>query len=165
MSCGCGGNCECSTELSQFNQVRYWMSAINQPTPNTPAVPDLDTIKLRIALIEEELNELKEACGMEAKHSSNGISITSDWSEPILEKVNLVEVMDALTDIMYVTLGAGVTFGMDLDKSFEEVQRSNNTKIIDGFAHPETGKWMKGPSYDPPKLEPILNDMIENPMD
>ena len=180
MSCGCGGNCGCSTEVSQFNQVRNWMKAINQSTPNVPMIPDLDTIKLRIALIQEELDELREACGMTKRIwpaaiedimatvgdlYENEEDFTNEWSDPELTKVNLVEVLDAFTDLLVVVQGGGVSFGLDLDKGFEEVQRSNDTKIIDGFARESDGKWMKGPSYTPPNLQPVLDIMIENPMD
>ena len=88
-------------------------------------------------MIEEELNELKEA----------------------IKNNDIVEVADALTDILYVTYGAGHAFGIDLDKCFEEVQNSNMSKL-DNNGKPiynESGKVMKGPNYFKPNIEGILN--------
>ena len=106
-----------------------------QPTPN---FPDKKIIKLRIALIKEELLELENA----------------------IKENNLVETADALTDILYVTYGAGHAFGIDLDKCFEEVQKSNMSKL-DKLGQPiydVSGKVMKGPLYFKPNFKKILND-------
>ena len=94
-------------------------------------------MQLRIDLIEEELNELKEA----------------------IKNNDIVEVADALTDILYVTYGAGHSFGVDLDKCFDEVQRSNMSKLgEDGKPiYNESGKVMKGPNYFAPDLKKIIN--------
>ena len=98
---------------------------------------DARTNKLRIDLIKEELHELTEA----------------------MQDENLLEVADALTDILYVTYGAGHAFGIDLDKCFEEVQNSNMSKLgEDGKPiYNEAGKVMKGPNYFKPDLSKYLN--------
>ena len=92
---------------------------------------------LRISLIEEELDELKQA----------------------MKEKNLKEVADALTDILYVTYGAGHAFGIDLDKCFDEVQNSNMSKLgSDGKPiYNESGKVMKGPDYFKPDLSKYLS--------
>ena len=101
-----------------------------------PQFPDDKITKLRFALIKEELGELKEA----------------------MEKKDLKEVADALTDILYVTYGAGHAFGIDLDKCFEEVQNSNMSKLgLDGKPiYNEMGKVMKGPNYFKPDLSKFV---------
>ena len=93
-------------------------------------------VQLRIDLIEEELNELKEA----------------------IKNNDIVEVADALTDILYVTYGAGHSFGVNLDKCFDEVQRSNMSKLgEDGNPiYNDSGKVMKGPNYSVPDLKKII---------
>tara|TARA_B110001452_G_C14879122_1_gene307350 strand:+ start:193 stop:537 length:345 start_codon:yes stop_codon:yes gene_type:complete len=93
--------------------------------------------KLRYDLIKEELDELKEA----------------------MEKKDLLEVADALTDILYVTYGAGHAFGIDLDKCFEEVQNSNMSKLDENGKpiYNESGKVMKGPKYFKPNLNKFIN--------
>ena len=92
---------------------------------------------LRISLIEEELDELKQA----------------------MKEKNLKEVADALTDILYVTYGAGHAFGIDLDKCFDEVQNSNMSKLDENGKpiYNEAGKVMKGPNYFKPDLSKYLN--------
>jgi len=93
--------------------------------------------KLRIDLIKEELEELKEA----------------------MKNNDLLEVADALTDILYVTYGAGHAFGIDLDKCFEEVQNSNMSKLDENGKpiYNESGKVMKGPNYFKPDLSKFIN--------
>ena len=100
--------------------------------------PDNKIITLRLALIKEELSELEDA----------------------IDKKNITEVADALTDILYVTYGAGHSFGIDLDKCFEEVQKSNMSKL-DKNGKPiynKDGKVIKGPKYFKPNLKSILNN-------
>lgn len=99
---------------------------------NTPCIPDEKEQKLRIKLIEEELTELKEG----------------------FETNNVVEVADALGDLLYVVLGAAVTCGIDLEPVFMEIHRSNMTKK--GGYKNEHGKWVKPAHYEPAKLLPIL---------
>ena len=125
------------SDMTNFNKVKMFMNTYGQDVKKKSSFPDPKTVKLRIDLIEEELNELKEAI------------INND----------IVEVADALTDILYVTYGAGHSFGVDLDKCFDEVQRSNMSKLgKDG--HPiynDFGKVMKGPNFFSPNLKKIID--------
>ena len=113
------------------------MKTYGQEVKNKAGFSDARTNKLRIDLIKEELDELTEA----------------------MQDENLLEVADALTDILYVTYGAGHAFGIDLDKCFEEVQNSNMSKLgEDGKPiYNEAGKVMKGPNYFKPDLSKYLN--------
>jgi predicted HAD superfamily Cof-like phosphohydrolase len=123
--------------MSNFDDVKTFMHAFGQEVKIKANFPNEKIIKLRYELINEELGELKRA--MEAK--------------------NLKEVADALTDILYVTYGAGHAYGIDLNKCFSEVQRSNMSKL-GGDGKPiynEKGKVMKGPKY----FEPNLKQFIE----
>ena len=122
--------------MSNFEDVGLFMSTFGQEVKEKAEFPDNDTIALRLELIEEELNELREAIG----------------------NADIVEVADALTDILYVTYGAGHAFGIDLDKCFQEVQESNMSKL-DHNGDPiyrEDGKVMKGPNYFSPDLTSIV---------
>ena len=123
--------------MSNFVKVKKFMKKFKQEVQLKPNLPDKKIIKLRIDLIKEELSELEDA----------------------IEKKNLEEIADALTDILYVTYGAGHAFGIDLDKCFEEVQKSNMSKL-DKSGQPiydNTGKVMKGPFYFKPNFKKILN--------
>ena len=118
--------------MSNFDKVKTFMAMFNQEVKNKPSFSSEKINNLRYELIKEELDELKEA----------------------LNNKDLLEVADALTDILYVTYGAGHAFGIDLDKCFEEVQQSNMSKL-DEKGKPiynESGKVMKGPSYFKPDL-------------
>jgi predicted HAD superfamily Cof-like phosphohydrolase len=122
--------------MSNFEDVGLFMSTFGQEVKEKAEFPDNDTIILRLELIEEELKELREAIG----------------------NADIVEVADALTDILYVTYGAGHAFGIDLDKCFQEVQESNMSKL-DHNGEPiyrEDGKVMKGPNYFSPDLTSIV---------
>ena len=123
--------------MSNFNKVKTFMQIFGQEVKNKPSFPDPKIQNLRFELIKEELEELKVA----------------------LDQKNLKEVADALTDILYVTYGAGHAFGIDLDKCFDEVQASNMSKLgADGKPiYNESGKVMKGPNY----FEPNLGKFIE----
>jgi len=123
--------------MSNFFKVKEFMQKFKQEVKSKPSFPDDNIIKLRIKLIKEELLELEEA----------------------LNEKNIEETADALTDILYVTYGAGHAFGIDLDKCFDEVQKSNMSKL-DKFGNPiydDQGKVMKGPSYFKPNFKKILN--------
>ena len=123
--------------MSNFFKVKEFMQKFKQEVKSKPSFPDDNIIKLRINLIKEELLELEEA----------------------LNEKNIEETADALTDILYVTYGAGHSFGIDLDKCFDEVQKSNMSKL-DKFGNPiynEQGKVMKGPLYFKPNFKKILN--------
>ena len=122
--------------MSNFNKVKAFMNTYGQDVNEKASFPKDTIVQLRVDLIEEELNELKEA----------------------IKNNDLVEVADALTDILYVTYGAGHSFGVDLDKCFDEVQRSNMSKLgEDGNPiYNELGKVMKGPNYSAPDLKKII---------
>ena len=123
--------------MSNFNKVKTFMNTYGQDVKEKAEFPENKIVQLRIDLIEEELNELKEA----------------------IKNKDIVEVADALTDILYVTYGAGHSFGVDLDKCFDEVQRSNMSKLgEDGNPiYNDSGKVMKGPNYFAPNLKKIVN--------
>jgi predicted HAD superfamily Cof-like phosphohydrolase len=123
--------------MSNFNSVKKFMQTFGQEIKDKPALPEKKTVELRYELIHEELMELKEAIGQK----------------------DLKEVADALTDILYVTYGAGHAFGINLDKCFEEVQNSNMSKLgEDGKPiYNEKGKVMKGPKYFKPNLAKFIN--------
>ncbi len=123
--------------MSNFRKVGTFMKTFGQEV-KTKASFSTDKInKLRLSLIQEELDELSEA----------------------INNKDLLEVADALTDILYVTYGAGHAFGIDLDKCFEEVQNSNMSKLgNDGKPiYNDAGKVMKGPNYFKPDLSKFLN--------
>ena len=123
--------------MTNFEKVRIFMKTYGQEVKDKAGFSDARTNKLRIDLIKEELDELTEA----------------------MQDENLLEVADALTDILYVTYGAGHAFGIDLDKCFEEVQSSNMSKLGDDGKpiYNEAGKVMKGPNYFKPDLSKFLN--------
>ena len=122
--------------MSNFTDVKTFMKTFGQIIRTEAQFPDEKTMQLRYDLIKEELEELEEA--MKAK--------------------NLKEVADALTDILYVTYGAGCAYGIDLDKCFKEVQRANMSKLgEDGKPiFNEKGKVMKGPNYTEPDLKQFV---------
>tara|TARA_Y100000741_G_scaffold90161_1_gene66727 strand:+ start:486 stop:857 length:372 start_codon:yes stop_codon:yes gene_type:complete len=123
--------------MSNFSKVGIFMKTFRQEVKNKPSFSTDKINKLRIDLIKEELNELTEA----------------------MKKKDLLEVADALTDILYVTYGAGHSFGIDLDKCFDEVQNSNMSKL-DNNGKPiynDAGKVMKGPNYFKPDLSKFVN--------
>ena len=123
--------------MSNFNKVKIFMETYGQEVKTKPSFSTDKINSLRYDLIKEELEELKEA----------------------MENKDLLEVADALTDILYVTYGAGHAFGIDLDKCFEEVQSSNMSKLgEDGKPiYNESGKVMKGPKYFKPDLTKFTN--------
>jgi predicted HAD superfamily Cof-like phosphohydrolase len=123
--------------MTNFDKVGIFMKTFGQEVKNQPAFSSEKINKLRYDLIKEELAELKDA----------------------MEKNDLLEVADALTDILYVTYGAGHAFGINLDKCFEEVQNSNMSKL-DQNGKPiynESGKVMKGPNYFKPDLSKFVS--------
>jgi predicted HAD superfamily Cof-like phosphohydrolase len=123
--------------MSNFNSVKKFMLTFGQEVKDKASFPNDKIVKLRHDLILEELNELKEA----------------------IDQKDIKEVADALTDILYVTYGAGHAFGINLDKCFEEVQSSNMSKLgKDGKPiYNDQGKVMKGPNYFKPNLNKFLN--------
>ncbi len=122
--------------MSNFESVKVFMRTFGQEIKDKPSFPSAKITQLRYSLIKEELNELKEA----------------------MDKNNLKEVADALTDILYVTYGAGHAFGINLDACFTEVQSSNMSKLgKDGNPiYNEHGKVLKGPKYFKPDLSKFV---------
>ena len=122
--------------MTNFQKVKIFMQTFGQEVKSNPSFSTEKINDLRYNLIKEELDELKQA----------------------MENKDLLEVADALTDILYVTYGAGIAFGIDLDKCFEEVQNSNMSKLgEDGKPiYNDTGKVMKGPNYFKPDLSKFV---------
>jgi len=122
--------------MTNFESVRKFMKTFGQEIKEKAGFPNDKITSLRYDLINEELEELKEA----------------------IDKKDIKEVADALTDILYVTYGAGHAFGINLDKCFQEVQNSNMSKLgADGKPiYNEYGKVMKGPNYFKPNLNKLI---------
>jgi len=131
--------------------VKEFMVKAEQDTPATPAVPDDATRLLRISLIREELNELMKASQVYVVYTWDGTLYTEN-RQP---KPNITEAADAIADLLVVVLGAAVAWGIDISPVFMEVMRSNMTKFEDGYRRND-GKWMKGPSWQPPDIASIL---------
>ncbi|WP_023648064.1 nucleoside triphosphate pyrophosphohydrolase family protein [Candidatus Pelagibacter ubique] len=123
--------------MSNFNKVGTFMKTFGQEVKTNPSFSSDKINKLRIDLIKEELDELQEA----------------------MKNNDLLEVADALTDILYVTYGAGHAFGINLDKCFDEVQNSNMSKLGENGEpiYNESGKVMKGPNYFKPDLSKFVS--------
>ncbi len=122
--------------MTNFESVKKFMETFGQKVMTKASFPEEKIVNLRLDLIREELSELKEA----------------------VEKNDIKEVADALTDILYVTYGAGHAFGIDLDRCFNEVQKSNMSKLgEDGKPiYNDKGKVMKGPNYFKPNLHKFV---------
>ena len=122
--------------MTNFESVKKFMETFGQEIKEKASFPNDKIISLRYELIKEELEEFKEA----------------------IDKKDIKEVADALTDILYVTYGAGHAFGINLDKCFEEVQNSNMSKLgLNGKPiYNDKGKVMKGPSYFKPDLSKFI---------
>ena len=123
--------------MSNFSKVGIFMKTFGQEVKNKPSFSTDKINKLRLDLIKEELSELTDA----------------------MNNKDLLEVADALTDILYVTYGAGHAFGIDLDKCFDEVQNSNMSKLDENGKpiYNEYGKVMKGPNYFKPDISKFVN--------
>jgi len=123
--------------MTNFNKVGTFMKTFGQEVKTKPSFSTDKINKLRLDLIKEELSELTEA----------------------MNNKDLLEVADALTDILYVTYGAGHAFGINLDKCFEEVQNSNMSKLDENGKpiYNEYGKVMKGPNYFKPDLSKFVS--------
>ena len=123
--------------MSNFNKVGTFMKTFGQEVKTKPSFSSDKINKLRVDLIKEEFDELQEA----------------------MKSNDLLEVADALTDILYVTYGAGHAFGIDLDKCFDEVQNSNMSKLGENGEpiYNESGKVMKGPNYFKPDLSKFIS--------
>tara|TARA_B100000767_G_C19402578_1_gene384570 strand:- start:173 stop:544 length:372 start_codon:yes stop_codon:yes gene_type:complete len=123
--------------MTNFKKVGIFMKTFGQEVKTKPSFSTDKINNLRIDLIKEELDELREA----------------------LNNKDLLEVADALTDILYVAYGAGHAFGIDLDQCFEEVQNSNMSKLDENGSpiYNEAGKVMKGPNYFKPDLSKFVS--------
>jgi predicted HAD superfamily Cof-like phosphohydrolase len=119
------------------DRVELFMRKAEQEIPYVPTLPSFEVKSLRYTLIEEELDELAEA----------------------LDTDNIVEAADAIGDLLVVVLGAACAFGIDIDPIFKEIMDSNMTKFIDGHRR-DDGKWIKGPSYTPANLAPIIEKQL-----
>lgn len=111
-------------------QIKAFMQLAQQATPMKPITPSLRLHDFRTNLIKEEAQEFADA-------------------------KDLVQAADAIGDLLYVTIGTAIAYGIDIDPIFQEIHRSNMSKFIDGRRR-EDGKWIKGPSYSPAKLKPII---------
>ena len=122
--------------MTNFISVKKFMETFGQEVKTKPEFPSDKTVKLRYDLIKEELDEFAQA----------------------IKDRDITEIADSLTDILYVTYGAGIAFGIDLDKCFDEVQRSDMSKLgQDGKPiYNENGKVMKGPKYFEPNLKKFV---------
>lgn len=120
------------------SDVRDFMRRAGQNCPPRPQLPQKEIAELRARLIEEELHELKDSFADE----------------------DLVQVADAVGDLLYVVLGAAVACGIEIEPIFREIHRSNMSKFVDGIRRSD-GKWLKGPSYTPANLAPILAQQQE----
>ena len=123
--------------MTNFEKVGTFMKTFGQEVKLRPSMSSAKINKLRLSLIKEEFDELETA----------------------MNKKDLVEIADALTDILYVTYGAGHAFGINLDKCFDEVQNSNMSKLDENGKpiYNESGKVMKGPNYFKPDLSKFVN--------
>ena len=123
--------------MTNFEKVGTFMKTFGQEVKLRPSMSSAKINKLRLSLIKEEFNELETA----------------------MNKKDLVEIADALTDILYVTYGAGHAFGINLDKCFDEVQNSNMSKLDENGEpiYNESGKVMKGPNYFKPDLSKFVS--------
>lgn len=115
--------------------VAKFMLLAGQDIPQKPKIPSKEIQDLRIKLIQEELDELKQN--------------SSDF----------VNVADAIADLLYVVIGTAVAYGLDIEPIFEEVHSSNMTKFIDGYRR-EDGKWIKGKSYKPADIKSQINKQL-----
>jgi len=127
------------TDVSNFELVGDFMEAFGQTVQVDPTWPDFSTRELRLELISEEFSELAQA----------------------IDDRDMIQIADALTDLLYVVYGAGHAFGIDLDECFQEVHSSNMSKLGPNGKpiHREDGKVMKGPGYFEPDLEGILGSL------
>lgn len=124
----------------EYYDVRKFMLDGLQFVSDQPCIPSPEVRKARLAFIQEELKELEQA----------------------FDEENIIKVYDALIDLMYVVLGTNVSCGLPPDAGWDEVHRSNMTKIVDGII--KNGKVQKGPNYQPPHLLPLIHAMYENPV-
>jgi predicted HAD superfamily Cof-like phosphohydrolase len=137
-------------------QVKKFMLKAGQECPAKPTVPNEQTQNLRLTLHEEEaVTELREAFA--------GRKSGDPWfylTCAIFPDMRLADIADSLADSLVVILGTAVACGIDIDPIFQEVMKSNMTKFIDGYRR-EDGKWMKGPSYTPTNIQPLIDEQMK----
>ena len=131
-------------------QVMEFMKAAGQDCPCRAIMPGESIRILRAKLITEELRELAKAFGLEVNMSDDKAEVYT-WGD----KPDLIEAADAITDLLVVVIGCAVACGIDIQPCWDEVHRSNMSKFKDGHKR-EDGKWIKGPSYSPANLKPII---------
>ena len=141
--------------------VREFHEKAGQLINDKPTIVDSKTAILRVRLLLEEVLEFAEASGVEilTKQGDNldTEAMNGELTFSHTGKANLIEVADALADINYVSAGAAICYGIDMEPVDLNVHLSNLSKFIDGYRD-ENGKWIKGPSYTPVNLEPILKE-------
>jgi predicted HAD superfamily Cof-like phosphohydrolase len=147
---------------NHINNVREFCGKAGQPVPDSLSLPDESTRLLRAKLIVEETLEMCEAFGVTISPRSmigEAIQSISDLDFTVNGDPDPVAIMDAAVDILWVGVtGPAVCLGLSncLEDCVEEVDRSNLSKFIDGHRDPQSGKWIKGPSYSPANLEKII---------
>tara|TARA_R110002153_G_scaffold45929_8_gene129419 strand:- start:206 stop:712 length:507 start_codon:yes stop_codon:yes gene_type:complete len=143
--------------------VEEFMEAASQKGNAYPSEISQKDAELRVILLLEEVLEFSAASGVEVKldfDKTNGI--IRDTNDLVIKKVgevDLVEIADGVGDINYVSEGAALAYGIDMEPIHEEIQRSNMSKFIDGHRR-EDGKWVKGPSYSPADIKSIIEAQI-----
>lgn len=149
---------------SQTN-VKEFMVAAGQAVKDKPGTVDGMTAILRVRLLLEEVLEFAEASGVEILTEQGDIL---DVDSIKLEELtfssvgaqNLTEIADAIADINYVSYGAALSYGIDMEPIEDEVHKNNMSKFIDGHRD-ENGKWIKGPSYTPANIEKLIKDQLK----
>jgi len=147
---------------NEQTQIREFMLKAQQAVPDAPIMPSATVRELRLKLIAEELQELAGAFSYRLYLEDDSKSI----GEPTLQLVpngqlcSMAEAYDAILDLMVVVIGTGVALGLELEPGWQEIHRSNMSKFIDGHLRKD-GKFIKGPSYSPANLTPIIQAQIE----
>ena len=156
-------------ENTGFKQVEEFHKAFGHPVHKKPIEANIKTVKLRLSLILEEFIELSTASLAEnndnVKRLIKTLNLAQEQIKTLEEadkELDLIEIADALTDINYVTYGAGHCYGINLDSCMEEVQKSNMSKLgEDGKPlYNDMGKVMKGPNYIKPNLKKLLFEEV-----
>ena len=142
------------------DQVQNFMTQAGQLCPPVPTIPNTDLRIFRMKLILEEACEIADALGVKLHvepKAEHGHSFNT-WIDPLRCPFDFTEVYDGLLDLLFVTIGSASAFGLKVKPGWEEVVRSNESKFIDGHLRPD-GKFIKGPSWSPPNLDPIIERM------
>lgn len=143
------------------SRVRYFMNSVGQSTPDSPTIPDNLTRVLRVSLLLEEVLEFAEASGIEVSLRSDNKPIEiDDLNYNVVSEPDLVEILDSIGDTIYVALGAGISYGVQLEPVMTEICDSNDSKIEGGHKR-EDGKWMKSKSYRPVDLKSVLDKQLK----